>query len=595
MPSVTDPQQDTFPEDDRLYRVFWGGELALPEPGHSTKRFHLWLKEVDEHGNVVVGGQVAQVTESVGSIPRLPLDTYWRNGHHCRPKLSDPTRIEVLDIVAPAKWDPVRIGDPVPVDPNFGGASHAWINPSDMRLLFSTTDGRKIRGLDAQVVSARTISGQEVIIPCYEVFRAFFAGTTDLAHALLGRTWNAAEKDFIVGSGRREDADGVHWHIDLAPGVPHSAVPYLSWLHFDDGCRRAANRIYAATVNQMRSPWISAMPPIVGQTFRIRAHVVPLRSRNALLVTRISGIEFPVKVASLSYSIARRDIPVGTPAQEGEVKPPVESTTKGKPTSVSKPLDRRPTNRYFQLPSISVKFPGLPVPKRSAREERNVPIPTPGPSRIPLVPRPVSVGTPGTRPAPSGGQFTPAEERRIEDGFQEILELVDDLIANDKIDDMRECPLVRPVPEGAPSYCEFPFSEDVRPWPWSMVREPLRRPRLALVLELVVRERLIYWIETETVKDESYCSLAIEMTDGGSLDEGVLETLLDICSDAKGIWPDPLPFGEGTTFSTRARHSRVGNRLTWNVMVLAFARLERERAALGTIGAEGLDQEVGQH
>jgi hypothetical protein len=584
MPSVTDPQQDIFPEDDRLYRVFWAGELVLPEPGHSTKRFHLWLQEVDEHGEVVVGGQVVQVTESVGSIPRLPLGSYWRNGRHSRPIRSDPTRIEFLEIVAPTSWnEPVRAGDQI------SGASHTWINPSDIRLLFSTTDERKIRGLDAQVVSVRTTSGQEVIFPCYEIFRAFFAGTTDLAHALLGHTWNAAERDFVIGSNHHEDLDGAHWHIDLAPGVPHSAVPYLSLLRFDEAYRKAANRIYATTVNQPRSPWISAMLPIVGKTFRIRARVVPLRSRNALLVTQISGIDFSTKVASLSYSIAKRDIPVGMPVQGQEVRPPVESVAKGKPASVSRPVDRSPTKRYFQLPSKSVKFLGLPYPKRSAREERNVPIPVPGPSRVSLVPRSVSVGTPGTRPAPSSGQFTPAEERRIEDGFEEILDLIEELMANGRIDDMKECPLVRPVPDGAPSYCEFPYSEVVRPWPWTMVREPLHRPRLALVLELAVGERLVYLIETETVKRKSYCSLAIEMVNRGSLDEGVLETLLDICADAKGIWPKKLPFGEGTLLSTRVWHKRVGGSLTWNVMLYAFARLEQARAALGEGGAKGLE------
>lgn len=390
---------------------------------------------------------------------------------------------------------------------------------------------------------------------------------------------------------------GLNVHVDAwfdSGKVCASARPEFLISGLCETYRKAANRIYAHTVNQMRSKWITAMSPIVGQTFRIRAKVVPLRSRNALLVTQISGVQFSTQVASLSYSIAKREIPVGMPAQGQEVKPPVESVAVGKPASVSKPVDRSPTKRYFQLPSMSVKFPGLPVPKRFAREERMIPLPVSGPSQVTQVPRSVSVGTPGSRPAPSGGQFTPEEERRIEDGFQEILELVEELMANNKIDDVKEYPLVRPVPEGAPSYCEFPYSDDVKPWPWSMVRGPLRRPRLALVLELSVGERLIYWIETETSKDENYCSLAVEMADGSSLDEGVLETLLDICSEAKGIWPDPLPFGEGSIFSVRARHSRVDGKLTWNVMLLAFARLEHARVMVIANSAVGLEQELVQ-
>ena len=400
MPAVTDTIHETFPEDGRLYRLFWGGELLLPKLGHSTNQVRVWLKEIDEHGRGIQGRNIVQITESVGAIPRLPIGSYWRNGHKACPKLHDPTRIMQLDIVARAKWNVVRAGDAIPIDPSFGGKSHTWINRSDLRLIFDTVAGRKVRGVDARVVSARTISGLEVIFPSYEIFRAFFAGTTDLAHALLSRTWNAAEKDFIVGSSWHDDANGAHWHIDLAPGVPHSAVPYLSWLHFDGTARKAANRIYAESVNQAGTSWISAMPPVVNRFFRIRAHVVRLRSRNALLVTQITSIEYPTKIGSLSYSTAQREIPSGA-LVEGEAKVPIERAPKFRPSSLSVPLDRNPTRRYLELPAVSVKFPGLPVAKRSARAERFVPIPVTSSHAEAPTPRQVSVGTPGTRPAPS--------------------------------------------------------------------------------------------------------------------------------------------------------------------------------------------------
>lgn len=88
-------------------------------------------------------------------------------------------------------------------------------------------------------------------------------------------------------------------------------------------------------------------------------------------------------------------------------------------------------------------------------------------------------------------------------------------------------------------------------------------PRNALVLELTVGQRLVYWIETETIGErEHYCSLAVEMANGGLLDEGVLEALLDGCSIAKGVWLDPLPYGAGTILSTRARNTVINGQLT---------------------------------
>lgn len=318
MPSVTDPLHDSFPEDDRLYRIYWAGELAPPNSGESTHRVRVWLKEVDEFGRVVPNTAIRQITESVGAIPKFVIGSFWRNGRISRLKHENPSSIKLLELVAPEVWSVARAGDSIPREPGHQGSSHTWINRSDLPLIFDTEVGRKILGHNANVVSARTTAGQEIIIPSYEIFRSLFAGTTDLSLALLNGTWDSVEKRFIVGSHQHESKEGVHWSIDLAPGVPPSAVPYLGWLHFSESARKAANRIYPATVRQgplTHTAWISAEPPIVGQVFRMRARTLYLRSRNALLVTQICSVDFPINVAELSYSIAVRVIPVGTLAE----------------------------------------------------------------------------------------------------------------------------------------------------------------------------------------------------------------------------------------------------------------------------------------
>ncbi len=326
--------------------------------------------------------------------------------------------------------------------------------------------------------------------------------------------------------------------------------------------------------------WISAAPPVTDQTLRIVANVVHLRSRNALLVTKIAGVDFPLKVATLSYTVDWRDIPVSTSAID-KVDIPQEAIPIKRPSTVSKPVDRRRTLRYFELPSVAVKFSGLPVPTRSERRKRFVPIPDQLQPKTILQERQVSVGASGNRPAPTAAQFTPEEERTIEDRFQAIKDLVDDLMLEGKIDEAIEYPLVRPAPAGAPTYCEFPSSLEVKPWPWSMVRNPIRRPRLALVLQLAVKDRLVYWIETEATGREYYRSLAVEMIKGGSLDERTLAALLDICVMNKGIWPHPLPLAQETVVSVKAYHATAKGQLSQNFVLLALARLESERAKIG--------------
>lgn len=580
MPAVTNLIHEPFPQDDRLYRIYWGGQLLLPKPGQATRQIRFWLKEIDEHGLDLGDGKVVQVTESVGSIPRLTIGSVWRNRKATRPKQGALRPIQSLEILAPSSWSVVRAGDYIPEGSRNTHSSHTWINRSDLPLIFNTAAGRKVRGLDAQVVSALTTSGQEVILPSYEIFRAFFAGTSDLAHALLSRTWDAAEKEFIVGSNRYEEGGSIDWHIDLAPRIPPSAVPYISWLHFDDAARRAANHIYSELVNQSGTGWLSSMPPIVNRTFRINAHVIPLHSRNALLITQILSVEFPIEVNSLSYSIPSKHTLSEAPVEGGN-EIPISGTPKCGPTSISIPIDQKPTQHCYLLPSSPVKFSGLPTAKKIARKDRishtqNFKHTSAGPT--PLV---VSVGASGTGQARPAAQFTPDEAKQIEDRFQAVMNLVTELQGDGLIADVIEYPIVRPAPLDIPTYCRFPSSNDIKPWPWTMVRTPVPRERLALVLQISIDERMIYWIETEaTTKNERYCALAVEMTDGSSLNEGTLEALLDICAAGDGVWPKTIPFGQDTVLTAKARHTREGAALARSVMLNKFSELAQKHDAL---------------
>lgn len=593
MPDVTNPLHDCFPQDDRYYRIFWGGETLLPEAETSTPRTRIWLKEVNEAGAELTGSRILQITESAGAIPRLAIGSYWRNGRRGRPKYLEPDQPLYLEIEAQSKWSVVRAGDPFSgSEPKpKGRANHCWVNPSDLRLSFSTSHGRKVNGHHAWIVPARTTSGQEVLIPSYEIFRALIANTTDLSLALLSGKWDAVAGRYVISSQQDSIAAGISWRLDLAPGVPHSAVPYLALLTFSEDARRAANAVYPALVRQGSAPhiaWISAFPPFVGRRFRMRAHAIPLPSRDALLVTQIVGLEVPIDVTELTYSVAMQTVPVGTPG-EGDEEPKTVTKPERKKYRVSKPGDRRPGIRLTQLPAMSVRWSGLPIPKRTARRTVMLPIPEVVQEKIVKPPKTVSVGKPGSRGSYSPARYTPQEEREIEDRFQEIRDLVEDLISNNRIKSVTEYPLVRPAPAESPTYCEFPMDRDGTQWGWSIVRAPLPRARLAMVLELSVEGRLIYWIETETTSvHEHYCSLAVETVSGDSLDEGMLCALLDTCAYHKGVWPQKMPFGDGSILTARARHTHVEERqLSPNVMLLAFARLVRKRHKLGVRGSDG--------
>lgn len=578
MTAVTNPSHDAFQKDDRLYRIYWAGEVMLPPSGEYTPRIRLWLTEVDDNGQDIPNRPIYEITESAGAIPHLPIGSYWRNGRAVNPKNYTADRIQRLEIAPPGQWTPLQAGAASPF-----GTRHCWINPSDMRLMFRTSRGRQVYGHMARVVPCRTTRGREVILPCYEIFRALLANTSDLSLALLGDIWNNAEKRFVESGRETRDDSGVSWHIDLRPGVPFSTVPYLALFRFVEDAREAANQVYPALVQQGDDPrgvWISARPPITGMPLRIRARTRQLPSRKALLVTQILAFEHPVPIQTLSYSVAEQLVPTGTPRGE-----PSEPRRTYRPNNrglhVGRPSDRQLSSRIHQLPSMTVKWTGLPQLSRIARRIREVPLPD-GSSELEEQPdKVVSVGEPSSGKLTPPARFSPQEEQQIEDRFESIRDLVDKLTEEGLIDSASEYPLVRPTPQECPTYCSFPTERDKKPINWAIIREPFSRPRLALVLELAVKDRLVYWIETEATDTRNrHRSLVIEMADGSALDEGVLTTLLDICALNHGVWPNKFPFGHGTVLTADARHRYIHGHLSMNVVLRRLAILERKKLSL---------------
>lgn len=580
MTAITNPEHRPFPKDDKRYRIFLAGETLLPPADTSTPRVRVWLREVNEQGLDVPGNRIVEVTESAGSIPRLVTGSYWRNGRRSRPKSLVAPEPVVLEINAPHKWQVVRAGDIGP--PSNGGQPDPWIDPADLDLSFTTSNGRLVDGRQAWVVPARTTSGEEVLMLSFEIFRALLGNTSELSLALLGNRWDKVENRFVLSHKRIVDTTGTSWRLDLAPGVPYTVVPFLGLMSNASDARHAANHVYPELVRQgpMSQPaWISAFPPVAGRTFRIRALTVPLPSRSAVLVTQILSFDPNLSVTHINFGVPKLKIPSGELAGgAGRKEPRMIIRPDGSNIRVTKPGDRRPGTRLIRLPSTSVAWEGLPPPKRSARGTTTVT--TPGTVKVEneIPGAEVSVGAPGARGSPRPGGFTPDEEREIEDRFDALNELTENLISRKFISGATPYPLVRPTPAEDPKYCEFPKMLDEKRWKWSIVRNPIRRARLALVLEVKLGTRTIYWIETEALnKNDKHHSLAVETVKGDPLEEGMLTALLEMCARNKGVWPNEIEVGKGTVLCERARHIPMGAELSPNAMLLPFARLARKK------------------
>lgn len=158
------PWLDSFPDDNLLYQVYWGGELLDPKSEEFTPRIRYWLQHVDDYGIAIPDTPFVEVTESISNIPLITLGSYWQRQLPASPLHGDIPWSHNLQLVRPEKWTAIRAGDLLSTFAPHLGRRHTAINPSDKRLVFKTSSGRRVFGHNAWVVLAQTPSSHCLVL-----------------------------------------------------------------------------------------------------------------------------------------------------------------------------------------------------------------------------------------------------------------------------------------------------------------------------------------------------------------------------------------------------------------------------------------------
>jgi hypothetical protein len=572
-----DVPHDALPNDGLIYELYWAGLLLNPRPSDETFRVGTWFREVDSIGNPLSDRYFIQVVESTGSIPKLVTGSFWKNRRITRLRNLPPTRgIVDLEIIAPDRWTAVRAGGEVPVGPGSSRIA-TWIERSDLRLAIPLSRDHVVPGYQGMVVPAKTVAGEEVIFPCYELFRSFSGATSELALALLLNRWETAHQKLVTSAVVSDDGGVPSLHLELREDVSPGSVPTIAWLYLDSVAREAVDLAHGELIRQRRDRWIVAFPPYRNCVFRIRARVRRLPSRGALLVEQIIGAQCPLMLENLTYSYPNATTFTPDGDHSGTSPEDPRRTTRRTPGSVGRPADRKSSRLVADLPSVSCRLFGLPVPVQKVKAPRVLPAGTRFVEATDEVPVTVSVGAPGAQGKLPGARYTPNEETEILDRFQAVFDLATALVEDGHFEHVREYPIVRPFPPDLPTYCEFDADLSASPRPWTVLRTPNARPRLALVLEIKVDDRLVYWIDIEPIPRQ-YRAVAVEMTAGGALDAGVAEYVLSVAAKTQGVWPKSFCRASATILAVDAVHTNVGGSLAPSVMLNAIERLIVQRS-----------------
>lgn len=579
-----------LPLDGQLYRLVWAGKIGQPRQERATPRIHLWFAKIDDTSTFGLRytasssglPQVLWLDESAGSIGMFPIGSFWRDGVRQDDAMyALPRDQKFRHVILPAQsWTLVSSNDYVDQGPA------KYVNRSDYPLSGENHKGDREYFYDGLLIRCVASDGQLLLIPCYEVFRRFFAVSSELSNALLSGHW-ATEVQKLVHTDRSGVAsDGKSYTV--WPKGEMSRVACLALARFDlvDSARAAAASIYVELENarnrERRSGhWIVARPPWADESLRI-SFIGHKLSSGAVLVLRIFSASFPAVPLPVTMVREHLVIPSFIPPEE-EPTLITNSVKRGhaedEHTHIGGPEDPRNGHRVTQLP-LDEPWEGVPFVKRTyARQtviKRDASVDEGKANRS----RFVSTGKRGPHGSLPRGSFNPDEHTAIQSRFGALDACFQEMLENGDLQVRRDYGLVDPRTTELATYCQFPIEIGGIPQSWSLVAGTQPRPRLCWVSQLVSADSFAcYWLEIEPVGKVTQKFLLLKSRNQESeLSSATLRSILKAAVVRSGVWTaEALSAVDEEVIWIAKRHSYLGTSLRRSSALAALRELRRKQ------------------
>lgn len=583
---------DRLPFDGKLYRVQWGGAMRVDEVD-PTAAVYLWLAEVEEKDGQIVGLKKSMVSDSkyaakgksgteqtpkatlegrwlpnvtwidelAGSIPQLPIGSLWRDRVNV-PGASFPgDEVANFTIDASTHWD---IVSPNSVRPT--GIYKQWekvISPLDYDLSGVNAAGQLEYFSEAPLIRCKTEEGQILLLPQYEIFRRFYAPSSEMANAILSNHWALAVNQLmdIDRSGFRSNTE---FRItSLNSTLSDVSCRFLALYWGSNAAQRRAAEIFETIENQRvearrieKGPkgkiWINALPPFFEEKMHLRVSGRKLPNSNAFLVFRILSANFP----KLSFPIERfsTEVQGQTETKEvddtnGKYRNPKQTVSVG---TIAARGNAKNTQRILNIESPDV-WNDLPVLKKTKLVTKiEATVRTLINYREGLKNPLMSAGNASENGEHHRASFNAAEDKTVIDRFIALRQCFETLAAEKRIVRTDFALGTTVIDTSFGKLHELP---NLGKSNWPIVVDCCGlRPRLAWISKLLYEGRTLYWLEIESNKPKT--ALVFRMA-RGDLSLDIALVLLKLAAHREGVWPThPI--------------DQLKDKLTWHRVVHRF-------------------------
>ena len=410
-------------------------------------------------------------------------------------------------------------------------------------------------------------ANQAMVIPCFEVFRSFYAPHGDIALALTRGLWASEWKTVANPDDTRVLPDGA-WQIGLRRRIENEHAPLLANLILNPVGREAADEIFGSLLRNRQTPAQSQLPgedeepvhpfrgtetsfplrarlPFEWDRLAIRARCIQWR-RNpnyyfAFEITEITWPDAPHVAHRIDYDRDNSGRAGRDQAASKQARPFLHvvselNLSEGEPVPVTADEDPRPepTSVHFPVrgPTWLNVPPLRPVLKPLSFTYEDI-------KRLMKEPAvQASAGSAGDASSDAiRAQYVSVAASPLPGCFGQVVDALNRL---QRTGGIAGWSIVCPPRDGIQyrgGILGWPVSDDTDKRGWCWIDKAAKRRRGALVCEVHLDGTTLLWLDLETRSPgEAFCALFWHLSDQDGTD--AIGKLLRVAVKKQGVWPD---------------------------------------------------------
>ena len=580
-----------FPQDGQLWWVRWVDDIRTPFGRASSPGIFVLLSHLDDcdldhlpwlhNEGSRMDRDVRTSYALIGSTPGLTIGTVFRDGVRVGKLKAEEIALEFDRTRSEAN---IKLA----VEPS-ATAFPLWKNAAlAYHLIPKTRYG--LPGFSRGCCLVIHDAGQAAVIPCFEVFRSFYAPHGDIALALTRGVWKTEWKMVANPDDTLVLSDGA-WQIGLRRRIRNEHAPLLANLIHNPVGFEAASEIFGSLLRSRQTP--AQGPPPGEQVVQVeqpspsRASqtLFPLRARIPFEwdklaikarcvrwrtnpdywfvfdITEITWPDAPFVAGRIDYDRDNSGRTGRDQAVSSQVRPFLRvmselNLDEGQPVPVTADEDPRPepTSVFFPVAGPAwVNIPPLrPVLKPLSFTYENIQRLTRSEPAVQA-----SAGSQGSAQSDSiRAQYVSTEMSPLPHCFGQVLVALAQLERDGEVAGWSiACPPCDRV-EYRGGILAWPVSGKKEKKAWCWIDRPKKRRRAALVCEIRLDGTTLLWLDLETRSSErGFCALLWHPPDRDW--DAAITGLLRIAVKKRGVWLSRDEMAESTKIPSiqKWRHS----------------------------------------